>query len=247
MFREPIKIICINSRSSIKLIKGAIYFARSIHTNTHSKERRVYIDNVGYYLTKYFKLLDGSSLDSIQDFTIPRGKNLDTKSKNYIGEFIRCRYSSGKYLKEGEIYLVEEQRNIPIKNSKGVLTRYEPKLKLKGIKNPVCPYRFEEIELKDQRNIKLKKLNGDKIKTAEQTRKFLLYTEKEKIIILFEILTKILLDIKQIEATNQLDLIELMVKKGYKYALLKEDIIPFLNKNIEEILKIYNLKTISSP
>jgi hypothetical protein len=143
----------------------------------------------------------------------------------------------GKSLKAGEIYYVEEQKIKKDSNPKNGYYRSDVKFKIRGIKNPVSTYKFEEIDIKEQRNIKLKNLKGDKIKTGEQTRKFLLYTEKEKIQILFETLTRVLSDLAKIEINEKPNLIRLMLIKGNKYALIEDDIKFFLKEKIETILK----------
>lgn len=234
IYKEPIKVICINSKNSTKLIKGATYQASSIHS--WRNKRTVYLKDVGSYGIKNFTLMDGRSLDAEPDFTIER-KGLDNE-KNYTGQFIKCRYSTGKSMKEGEIYYVEKEKRETLRYGRNM------KLKIRGIRNYVSPYRFEEIDIREQRNIKLKNLKGDKIKTGEQTRKFLLYTEKQKITILFDVLAKVMTDLNKIEIETEVDLIGLMILKGRNYNISAEDIKPFLKNKIETILKPFNLMKI---
>jgi hypothetical protein len=211
------------------LIKGATYFVTAIWT--YKNERTVNIKGVGSFAIKKFTLTNGKSLDKEPDFTINDDKqNLDHK-KNYINHLIKCKYATGKYLKIGEIYFVENQKT---NKTNGYI---ETKLKIRGINNWISTYRFEEIPIAEQRNIKLKNLKGNKIKTGEQTRKFLLYSEKEKINILFETLAKVLSDLTKIETCDNINLIELMLKKGKDYALIEKDITPFLGSKIETILE----------
>jgi hypothetical protein len=233
LYKSPIRVVCINPKNSTKLIKGATYLASSIHS--WNKKRTVYLQDVGSYGIANFTLLDGRSLDSEPDFSIER-KSLDNE-KNYTGQFVKCKYSSGKSLKEGEIYYVEKEKREPRANGRWT----DLKLKIRGIRNYVSPYRFEEIDIKEQRNIKLKNLKGDKIKTGEQTRKFLLYTEKQKITILFETLAKVMTDLSKIEIETEIDIVGLMVIKGRKYNISSEDIRPFLKNKIETILKPFKL------
>jgi len=170
-------------------------------------------------------------------------KEVDPKSKNYTGEFVKCRYSSGKSYKEGEIYYVEKQISIEKKSSgwynSNTYTEY--KFKIRGIKISSSTHRFEEIPIIEQRKIKLKNLKGEKIKTGEQTRKFLLYSEKEKISILFEILSKVLIDINKTDNIEKLnfDIVDLMIKKDLKYSLTREDIEPFLRENLNTHLNVF--------
>lgn len=237
VYKEPLRVICINARNSTKLIKGATYFAQGIKTGS-DKKREVQIKDVGFYSINYFSLMDGRSLNTEPDFHIQNNrKSLDTTNKNYKGQFVRCRWSTGKSLKEGEIYYVEEQRETTEISSWNNTSYKHVKFKIRGIRNPVNPYRFEEIDIREQRSIKLKNLKGDKIKTGEQTRKFLLYSEREKIQILFEVLYKTLFDLSKTEITPDVDMLSLMIRKGNNYALLEEDIKPFLKGKVETLLK----------
>ena len=237
---NPLKVICINPKCSTKLIKGATYSAESIHT--YNKKRSVYLKNVGSYDPKNFTLLNGDPLTNQPDFAIERN-HLDV-NKNYTGQFIKCRYSSGKSMKEGEIYYVENEKR-ELRKGYGINNNYyDVKLKIRGVRNFVSTYRFEEIPIKEQRNIKLKNLKGEKIKTGEQTRKFLLYTEKEKINILFEILARTMADLNKIEYDKEINIVDQMITKGRNYNIAKEDIIPFLKNKIENTLKPFNLTKI---
>jgi hypothetical protein len=244
VYKDPIKVICINAKNSKKLIKGATYLATAIRTynnnNNNTSDRHVYLKDVGSYVTKNFTLFDGRSLDNQPDFNVQHRSSLNCTSKNYTGQFVKCRYSSGKSMKEGEIYYVEEQRSVPHTGYNGQI-RYETKFKIRGIRNCVNPYRFEEIPITEQRAIKLKNLKGDKIKTGEQTRKFLLYTEKQKINILFETLARTMADLNKIEFDKEINIIDLMITKGRNYNIAKEDVVPFLKNKIETILKPFNL------
>ena len=232
MRKEPLQVICVNLNST-KLIKGATYTAQALYTSPWGvkNERYITIKNVGSYVIKNFTLLDGRSLDNEPDFQLEdQNKHLDA-SKDYTGQFVRCKYSTGKILKEDEIYYVEKQQKKSL---------HSIKLKLRGVRNYISSYRFKEIPLKQQRNIKLKNLKGEKIKTGEQTRKFLLYSENEKIRILFETLTKVIVDLNNTVFNDEIDLIGLMVIKGKRnYNLTEEDVKPFLKNKLETTLKIF--------
>jgi len=236
-YKEPIRVICINARNSVKLIKGATYFANCLYTYSNPNDRRVTLKDVGTYTTKNFTLYDGQSLDHQPDFNVPYTRSVDTKEKNYTGHFVKCRYSSSKSMKEGEIYYVEEQVKKEMKSY-----GYDTKFKIRGIRNLTNPYYFEEIAINEQRNIKLKNLKGQKIKTGEQTRKFLLYSDKEKCNILLDLLAKTLIEINKVELNHgNVNLIDLMIAKGKKYDIKSEDIETFLKSKIETILKPFNL------
>jgi len=236
-----LKIICINDKHSIKLIKGAVYLANALYTstNTYKKtiERVVYIEKLGRFNIKYFTDINGEPLDKLSDFNNWNNVNnlaLDTSKKDYTGQFVKCTSNTGKTLKEGEIYYVELQKK----------TRYSTVFKIRGIKNNILPYHFEEIPIKEQRSIKLKNLKGETTKTGERTRKYLLFSEKEKISIMFSILSQVLIDINNTSEidVNLINITELMTIKGKRnYNIIEEDIQEFTNKflknNIESLIK----------
>lgn len=240
ILRDPIKVIY-NSNKSTKLIKGATYLATSIRTyiNQHinTTYKNVTLKNIGTFNVENFISLDGRPLNEKGDFILTIGEKLNA-DVNYIGQFIKCIWDSGNILKNGEIYYVENQKRQAHVGYKGYIS-YSLKLKIRGIKNYVNDYHFEEIPIQKQRNLKLKNLNGVKIKTGDRTRKYLLYSEKERIAIIFELLTKVLIDINNSEITDKLDIVKLMLNKGKKYRLIEEDILPFL-KTIKKILEPYN-------
>ena len=236
-----LKIICINDKHSIKLIKGAVYLANALYTstNTYKKtiERVVYIEKLGRFNIKYFTDINGEPLDKLSDFNNWNNVNnlaLDTSKKDYTGQFVKCTSNTGKTLKEGEIYYVELQKK----------TRYSKVFKIRGIKNNISTYHFEEIPIKEQRSIKLKNLKGETTKTGERARKYLLFTEKEKTSIMFNILSQVLIDINNTSEidVNLINITELMTIKGKRnYNIIEEDIVEFSNKflknNIESLIK----------
>ena len=243
------KVICINSKGSTKLVKGCIYTVTSLSIGTRANkvDRIINLKEIGSYSIKYFTLLDGSTLENMPEFLPERNKVLDTHDRNtgeiktnYSGQYIKCRWGSSKNLKEGEIYLVEDQKitsRIGFKNQ----IYYDAKIKVKGLKNYLSPWEFEEISLSEQRKLKLKSLKGIKIKTGDETRKFLLYTEREKMSVFFDTLSRSLAEVKSIEMTEQPNIIELMLRKGDKHNIKQEDIEPFLTK-IKPVLKSFNFK-----
>jgi hypothetical protein len=234
-----IDVICINPKASTKLIKGATYSVYYLNTNNIGN-RTAYINHIGRYDCKNFSLYDGSSLDSIPDFYDDTDEILDTASKNYSDQFIKCRYDAGKFIKCGEIYYVEEQviRNVKAWNVIIAVQR----LKIRGVDHVVNPNNFIEIPIAEQRKLKLKSLNGEKIITGDKTRKFLLYIEKEKINIIVQLLSKVLIDINNANTTEQIDIKKSIVKKGPTHNIIEDDLIEFLDV-IKPLLKSYtNLK-----
>ena len=233
IYKEPLKVICIKTGNSKKLIKGAIYFAtyNIARSNGKIKENYVNLKDTGSYKSEYFTTLDNINLTKYPEFKTEQIKSIDTSKNDYTGQFIKCRYSTGN-LKDNEIYYVEEQRNIS-KNS----NRYIAKLKIRGFRNLINPYRFTEIPISEQRKIKLKNLGGECVKTGEQTRKFLLYTEKEKIFTLYQVLARTLFDMKRIEFNENPDIIKLMLIRCKEHGIIEEDITTFLKQKPETLLK----------
>ena len=238
IYKEPIKVICVKTKASKKLIIGAIYSATSISTDSKDKNDRHIRIPAGLYSLECFTSIDGKSLKNEPDFKIEWKPSLDIH-KIYINQCVRCRYSSGKTLKNGEIYFVENQRSMSRTGWKGQIIPYI-QLKIRGIRNWVSSTNFEEMHISEQRKIKLKNLNGEKVKTGESTRKFLLYTEKEKIVILFSLLLGSLVDINGAELIEQPDISKFILNKGKQYNVIEEDITEFV-KNIKSTLIPFNL------
>lgn len=242
-YNEPLQVICINAKHSIKLIEGATYYALTMYQLTSSKQKNVQIKDVGYFDASYFSLLNGKPLDKEQDFITNITNILNIHSINYTGQFVRCRTSKLKTFKLNQIYYVEEQittRYISKYNNKSYPLI---KLKIKGIERPISPYNFVEIPIAEQRCIKLKNISGNNIFEIDQERKFLHYSEKERISILFEILYNVLKDVnKTINSNNELNLTKLMLKKGTKYSIIIEDIKDFLKPDIKKMLTPYNFE-----
>lgn len=238
---EPIKVICINGKCSIKLIQNATYIATDL--STFRDKRSINIKGVGYFKSDYFTLLDGASLSNLKDFELNTSKILDSANKIYTGQFIRCKRSTNKSVKSGELYYVEDQKLTYYKSSYNGKSYPEYKIKLRGIDRYLMSTNFEEVPISEQRNIKLKNLNGIKTPTGEQYRKFLHYSEKEKISILLQLLNKVLIDILSVvDIKDKFNLTELMIEKGKRYDIIKDDINLFLTPEMKNILKPYDLK-----
>lgn len=238
-YREPVIVICINTKHSIKLIAGATYYAMSM--TSYRDKKTVYLKDVGIFDSSFFTLLNGNPLYKEQDFIVKDNNILNTFINNYKGQFVKCRVNTVKSLKINEIYYVEDQiqtRYISKYNNKSYpLT----KLKIRGIERALSPQNFQEISIAEQRNIKLKNINGDKIFDTEQKRKFLQYDEKEKTSILIETLSKVLIDVnKIISSKNKLNLTKLMLVKGVKHSLIADDINDFLTPDMKKLLAPYD-------
>jgi hypothetical protein len=223
LYKEPLKVVCVKTGGSVKLIKGATYLANSLFSNSRSDIKTVQLKNLGSYHATHFKYND-KSLNDEPDFIIEHYRF--DRDKDYTDKFVICNWSNGISLKEGEIYYVESH----IKTSSGYKRYSTHEFKIRGIKNPVSAYQFSEVPLIDQRNLKMKSLYGEDVVSNVKTRKFLLYTEKEKTLILFEALTKILKDLKNVESKNKISISNLILTKTRKYNTKIEDLDDFLIK-----------------
>lgn len=246
IYNTPLKVICIFAKTSIKLVENGIYLATCISTSKTTGDKHVYLKNIGYYPISYFSLISGDSLESEPDFKVKQTEDLiccDRGTgrilKDYTGEFVRCRNSSSKFLKENEIYLVEAQKIDQILDWNKRLF-YEAKLKVRGARHYINSLNFEELSIIEQRRLKLKNLNGIKVETTENTRKFLLYSEKDKNSILFDMLSRTIISIKDVEIIEKINLTNLLLQKGKKYNITSEDIKPFLTK-MKDLLTPYQI------
>lgn len=181
---------------------------------TSSKQKNVQIKDVGYFDASYFSLLNGKPLDKEQDFIVNNNTILNTFVNNYTGQFVRCRKNNLKTLNFNKIYYVEEQIQTSYISKYNNKSYPITKLKIKGVNGKISPYNFTEISIAEQRCIKLKNINGNNVFEIEQKRKFLLYNEKERVSILFELLSNVLKDVnKIISSKDELNLTKLMLKK----------------------------------
>ena len=115
--------------------------------------------------------------------------------------------------------------------------------KLNGIKNKVNSYHFDEINISEQRLLKLKVLNGEE-KINNNTRKFTRYPEKEKIKIFLEGLTKMLSDINNIKNPSEINIniLNSIADKCKNYDVIGKDFEEYVNLDIKTILEMYNIK-----
>lgn len=236
------KVICINSQGVTHIIAGKEYEATSLYHERISNNRGVYINgrrkikikNLKTYYADRFCAADGSDLQTIPTFEeqIEIVKLCD-KNINYTGQYVKARWDYNK-LKKGEFYLVEKDFLVH-NNSRA------RKFKIHGLKYPMASYKFQEVSLSEQRNLKLHSLDGKEIKTGLSQRKFLLYTDRERTRILFEVLGTTLKRLSGTEDLQGVSLAKQMVKTGKDYDIEESDAVEFLNRSIKESLKNYGL------
>lgn len=243
IIQKPIKVICINSKNSTKLLEGGIYYAISLYDTLSmygtavgdDVNKKVNIKGFSHYDANNFKLETGDNLETLDCFKVI-SNYLDCETINYTGQYVICTSSHCK-LKEDEIYYVERQ--IKIKGN-----CFSANLKIKGIKNPISSYYFGSIPISEQRLFKLKCIKGDKIQTGDTIRKFLLYTIEERNNILLTYLTRILIDITKSQSYHnaKIDIKSLIIKKGKQYDIIEDDVDEFFKLDIKNIVGKYNIK-----
>ena len=238
--KSPLKIICVNPKASTKLLKGGVYYATELYNTgagTNS-EKRVLIKGLTYYSAINFKLENGECLDNQETFIVS-SKSLDAENIDYTGQYVRCNHSDSSHTKEGSIYYVQSQFN---KRRTGYSFDYYY-LKLSGINKNVYAYQFDEISISEQRKLKLDNINGIQIETGN-IRKFTQYSEKEKLVIFLEGLSKSLSDINKTQNSDKIvtNIYKSLTTKCKKYDVIEKDFEEFLKLDIKTILEIYNIK-----
>lgn len=237
-YKQPIKVVCVNTGNSIKLIKGAVYTANRLYTVYG--EKRVSLKGLSSFKADLFKTVEGELLINFENFKIEKQKSLNLEN-DYTGKYVKCIYGGGKSLKENEVYFIEKHRKIQNHRSWG--NNYlEHDFKIRGMRNYCSTYHFVDLSVSEQRKYKLQEIKGESFIKGHDKRKFLHYTEQEKIIHLFEILAKTLIDIKNTELNSEFDVVKLIVTRGKKYAITEDDAKDFLKHNFKTLLKKLNLK-----
>ena len=104
-------------------------------------------------------------------------------------------------------------------------------------------YQFDEISISEQRKLKLDNINGIQIETGN-IRKFTQYSEKEKLVIFLEGLSKSLSDINKTQNSDKIvtNIYKSLTTKCKKYDVIEKDFEEFLKLDIKTILEIYNIK-----
>ena len=115
------------------------------------------------------------------------------------------------------------------------------KIKIKGLRNFVNVYGFDKIHIKEQRKLKLQNIGGSKIKTGLDKRKFLYYSEEEKLKIIFELLAISIKNLERVKELKNYNIIDMVVKLGSKYDIIKDDVQPLMKKSLGRMMKDINL------
>jgi len=252
-----LEVICVNDKGTKKLIKGQKYFAEALweesgwnnnikpsipHNGKLVLRRRIRIKGINDYFVERFKTVDGSNFYDISVFGEKnRWKNDDAikpNDKNYTGQYVSCRYEGrSKYLKSGQIYYVEDHRTEQVQNSWNNSTSTKHTFKLKGLRNYINPFGFDEIPLKEQRKLKLQSIDGEEITSGLNKRKFLYYSNIEKNKIVIQLFLDSIKNLENIEDLNGVNIVDTMVNSGKNYDIVAEDITPFISKSLSKIAK----------
>ncbi len=252
-----IEVICINDKGTKKLIKGQKYTIEALweysgynnknianinHNGKFVHRRRVRVSGVNDYFVDRFEPADGRNFYDIPIFGDEnkwkkyRERAVSPDKKNYKGQFVKCRYDgNSKFLKSGEIYYVEDCRKKSVNIHFG--TSYEYSFKLAGLRNYINPHGLDEIPMKEQRKLKLETIEGKKILSGLNKRKFLYFSEfEQKRIILYLYLNSIN-NLDNVTNLENVNIVNIMVDAGEKYDIRADDIIPIMDKSLNDISK----------
>jgi hypothetical protein len=239
---DNIEVICI--KSTEKLLKGAKYEIFKIEKSYH--QRRYYVDGgkaASYININYFKTVDPKiNLDAVEIFDNSIGSISDTSWKNsisqmkfegttetikkeMIGNIVQCGgNSSSKYLLKKNFYTIVDIKLI--ENSWDKCIRID-QIKVNNGKGSWYTARnFFQVNKKIQRKLKMNKLaTGSDITTIK--RKFLAYSDNQRLSIVLLICSKILNDAEYTSDTSNIKLEELIIEKANKHDMVKEDLKDF--------------------
>jgi len=222
-----LEVIC--TKGTTLLIVGKKYQVVELRSYNIDSKRYVRVKGFSYtFPTSNFDLVGKKSWGDFDDFKGPQRIYSDNAREN-VQKFVKCVVDWNRKLKEGDFYFVEDIV------SKGI--RYRTDFKIRGFKNTFASYCFEPVPISEQRKIKLNQIKGIKYQVNNE-RKFLCYTNKQQTMILYQVLAKAL-SVAIKTDTDGTELVSLMIKIGFKYQLISEDIVNFLEGQ-KNNLSIYN-------
>jgi len=252
--RKNMLVICINDKGTTKLVKNQKYKITQLYENhsygTANKHcehngvnvtvRKIQVEGVGSYFVDRFKLVNGKNFYDIPLFRdeVNYNKNRISNGEDLTGQYILCTYEgNSKYLKSGQIYQVERHTRVSRVNNYNSKVQWYGKIKLKGLRSFVGIYGFDKIPIKEQRKFKLQNISGTEIKTGLDKRKFLYYSEDEKLKIIFELLAISIKNLSAIENLKNYTIVDMIVKVGSKYNIIEDDIKPLMRKSLSRLMK----------
>ena len=228
----------VSKTNNSKLVKGSVYEVSRIWNS--SKNGRVSLKGLGTYSTKGFTQLDGTPLPQIdwQDpSTQVRVDNGYIKEPHLLkkGDIVVCRWDT-KYLASGQKYKISDVNTIERKYGSGSSYK-ETKIKVEGFNRWLNPWRFRYLNQEEIRDLSLNEIFDahEAYAVDKLTRKLDKQAPKIKNKIILGSIFDGILD----HHRNNLSTLDWVVQKsGRKWDLKHEDIDPFLNLSLKEIIDL---------
>lgn len=240
------KVIC--NTNTTKLVKGATYDVVLISNATSTRPN--FIIKVGdhNYRTsiKSFTNLDGTPIindyksnkeEVVEDYRLRlNDKDMkDLKKGDYV-----VAMSSSKTIERGRMYIVSEvhfvEKQFTRSWSTNTYTKTEAKLKVNGYGGWLSPYRFRKLSVQESRDIALSSVMDEDVKVdrANVDRRIDRQNEDRKRQMVLGCLFSAIMD----PYRNNMSVLEWAVKRtGKKYSINEEDLKPYLNMKLSQIVK----------
>lgn len=244
------KVIC--NTNTTKLVKGATYDVVVI-SNIASPSRSFIIVSVSGKGVrgniKSFSNLDGTpiasdykapsaSIEPIDDYKL-RLTNEGVKDLKK-GDYVVSTYSS-KTIEKGRMYIVSDvnytEKQVARTFGSGTYTIVNAKLKVNGYGGWLSPYRFRKLSVQESRDVSLSVVMDEEVKVdkANSDRRLDRQNEDRKRKMLLGSLFQAIMD----PYRNNMSVVEWAVKKtGKKYGLTEDDLKPYLNMKLSQIVKM---------
>jgi hypothetical protein len=233
------RVIC--KTNTTKLVKGATYEVVRLWNKNAGSRARISIRGLGTYTVKNFTQIDGTTPLPQIDWEDPSIKNQNWNT-GYIknpeslkkGDIVTCRHDS-KFLISGKKYKISDVNTVERKYGSG--TKYkETKFKVEGLNRWLNPYRFRLLTQEESRDLSLNEIfetNDEDYSVDRSIRKIDTFDDISKRKVILNVIFGAMLD----QYRNSLSITEWAVQKtGKKWDITIEDINPYLNLTLEEII-----------
>lgn len=228
------KILC--NKNTTKLVKGAEYEASVLINGQTNVRKYVYLKKYGSYSTSNFRQLDGSPLPEInwrENTTPQENTNIDEKNIKK-GDIIVCKYDT-KILSSGKKYLVSD---VLIEKPQKYSSYHRVRIKVEGYNRWLNCYRFRKCNKQEIRDIGINEVFDQPeeiMKYDKSIRKIDTYSVDKKNKAILSVIFNAMID----PYRNNLSILDWAINKsGKRYDITKDDLLPFLDKNLLEIIKI---------
>lgn len=232
------RVIC--KVNTTKLVKGSTYEVIRLWNKNAGPRSRVSIKGLGSYVVKNFTQMDGTPLPQIDWEDQSLKSNINT---GYIqnpenlkeGDIIACRWDS-KYLDSGKKYKISEVRTTEKSYSHSTTKYKETKIKIEGFNRWLNPYRFRLLNQEESRDLSLNEIFDipEGFSVDRSIRKIDGLDESKKRKVILGIIFNSILD----GYRNNLSIVDWAIQKtGKKWDLNQDDLTPYLNLTLEEIIK----------